>query len=438
MRPSSTKSLSITKLFGFFFLGLFFSSGALAAKYKFRMNFDARYGTHTNGPANVATNRQSIELEQKAEYNKDWASVLGLRADVEAAYASLPERYGVGDVGRYDSQTFLLRDNYLQYQSGSFRGRFGYQQVVWGEAFGSYYADIVNPKDFREAGLGDLARNRLSLPMVNLQWIGATSSLQLIYIAQSKGHMLPKYGSDFNSFKLPAPFASQAVAIKRDPDSPPTRGEAGLRITKQFSNYDFSLFYLNYYDRTPVYQIQTTLSPLTFTATPEYKPLQSAGMTMTADLGGYLLRAEAIQHSNRELNTLDGTTLSSAKSNEVVYVVGFDLPAANKWQAGFQFSESLLKNLEKPTETWASRKTKESLISARMAKTFSNDIGFEFLGTSMTSESGSLIQASVTTPISSQAEFLVGVDKFDGDSTSALGSLKDASRAWVMFKAALH
>jgi hypothetical protein len=444
MNLSSTKNLSTTKswLISLGSIGLIgligFSKSAQAAKYGYRLNFDARYGTHTHGAPNVATHRHSLEYEQKAEYNKELSSVLGLRAEVEAAYASLPERYGVGDVGKYDSQTFLPRDNYLQYQSGSLRARLGYQQVVWGEAFGSYYADIVNPKDFREAGLGDLSRNRLALAMVNLQWIGATSSLQLLYIPQMKGHLLPKYGSDFNTFKLPAPNASLPLAIQRDPTSAPTRGEAGFRVTKQISSYDFSLFYLNYYDRAPVYQLQTTFSPLTFTAVPEFKGLQTAGMTMTADFSGYLLRAEILQHFNRELNTLASGALSSSKSNELIYVLGFDLPTENKWQAGLQYSESLLKNPERSTETWASRKTREALASLRLAKTFNNDIGLELLGTTMTSDSGSLVQASVNTPISSKAEFLLGIDKFDGDSTTALGSLKDASRAWVMFKAALN
>ena len=48
------------------------------------------------------------------------------------------------------------------------RVRVGNQSVVWGEAFGAYYADIVNPKDLRQSALGDVATWRLPIPMVNV------------------------------------------------------------------------------------------------------------------------------------------------------------------------------------------------------------------------------------------------------------------------------
>ncbi len=158
---------------------------AWPAKYEYQLDFDTRYGTHYYGAPSTATNRHTFEYEQKAEYNNQWSSVIGLRAEVESAYSAVPERYGTGDVAKKDSQSFFLRDNYLQYQNGIFRARAGYQQIVWGESFGYYYADIVNPKDYREAGLGDLSRNRLESPILNLQWIYSNSSVQLLYIPKA-------------------------------------------------------------------------------------------------------------------------------------------------------------------------------------------------------------------------------------------------------------
>ncbi len=430
MSPSAIKNLLITS---FFVVGTTVPAArAYATKYNYSLNFDARYGVHTYGSPDIATDRHTFEYEQKSEFNRNWSTVIGGRAEVEAAYASLPERYGVGDVAKYDSQSFFLRDNFIQYQNGSFRTRLGYQQVVWGEAFGFYYADIVNPKDYREAGLGDLARNRLDSPIVNLQWISAKSSLQLIYIPVPIFNILPRYGSDFNTLKLPAAYSKVPLTISRDPVSPVKSGEVGLRITEQISNYDLSLFYLNYNDRNPVFQMQTVAVPLSLTAVPDYKPLQTVGTTLTADFDGYLFRTEVLEHLNREINTLDGINLSSKKSNELVAVLGLDLPPMDKWIVAFQYSESRLDQAN-----WAVRNSVQSIISARVAKTFSSEIGLELLATFFTSDSSRLTQADLSFPLSNQTELLFGADTFDGSESSELGRLKSASRVWVMFKASL-
>ncbi|MFZ3228774.1 MAG: DUF1302 family protein [Pseudobdellovibrio sp.] len=398
-------------------------------KYDYQLGFDTRYGIHMYGAPDVATNRHTFEYQQKAQYNKEWSSVIGVRTEVEAAYAANTARYSVGDVAKNDSQSFFPKDNYLQFKSDTYRLRLGYQQVVWGEAFGSYYADIVNPKDFREVGLGDLSRNRLASPMVNMQWIYSATSLQLLYIPKATYNLLPSAGSDFNSFKqmagLPASFT-----VQRTPNNVQTRGEAGARYTQQISGLDLSLFYLNYYDRMPVYSLQAGALPTDVIAVPEYKPLQTGGLTATFDLSGFLVRSEVLQHFNRELNTTtDAGGISSEKTNEFIYVIGLDLPPLDKWQVGLQYSESRLKK-----GTWLGRENSQSVASLRIAKTFANNTSLEVLMTDFTLDSSTLTQFQAVLPISNRSEFLVGIDKFDGKLTSELGRYRDASRAWLMFK----
>ena len=74
MSPFSIKNLLIINLF---VLGLGgFPLKAWSAQYEYQVDFDARYGVHTYGASNVATNRQTLEFEQKAEFNKMWSMVL--------------------------------------------------------------------------------------------------------------------------------------------------------------------------------------------------------------------------------------------------------------------------------------------------------------------------------------------------------------------------
>ncbi len=248
---------------------------AWTAKYDFRLEFGARYGVHTKGSPTTATHRHTIELDQKAEFDRYWLGNFEFRAENESAYASVPERYGTGDLPRKESQSFLLRETYLQFQNGIFRARLGSQQVVWGETFGYYYADIVNAKDFREAGLGELSRNRLATPLLNLQWILSDSSLQLIYIPKAPYNLLPLTGSDFASSITHTAGSAPMIAIDQEPTDPPAKSEFGVRVTKQIASLDFSLFHFNYHDRSPVYKLQAS-SATFFSAVPQYFPLRTA------------------------------------------------------------------------------------------------------------------------------------------------------------------
>lgn len=416
-------------------------SVAMAASYGVEVNFDTRYGIHTYGAPTVATNRHTLQFDQTAKFNDRWSGIIGFRAETEAAYAADLQRYQGTDALKYDSQTFLPRDNYLQYRNGGIQIRAGYQQVVWGEAFGAYYADIVNPKDFREAGLGDLSRNRISTPILNTQWIGGSSSVQLLYIPFVQPSLLPSSGSDFSFVAMPTAFANYKLVMATSPSEMPKTGEAGIRITKQIYDFDFSAFYLNYHDRSPIYVLTTPTAPLTLNAEPQYRPLQSAGLTMTVDLGGFLVRAEVLEHLDRMVNVFTASTFTAAKTNELIYVLGLDLPPLAKWQLGIQYSESRLPDTPLMSTgevaAWALRDGTQQVITARIAKTFEGDLNAELLATQFLSDDSNLLQAKLTIPIADQFEFIVGADNFDGIPSSQLGRFKPANRAWVQLKAFL-
>lgn len=431
MNPSSAKNHLVISLFISVISCLPLLSQA--SRYEFKIDFDAKYGTHIYGAPSTATNRHGLGLEQKIEIDHRWSGILGFRAEVESVYATSPERYGVSDIGKHDSQTFLLRDNYIQYQGQIFRLRAGYQQVVWGEAFGHYYADIVNPKDYREVGLGSQTRNRLNTPILNLQWMFSNNSIQILYIPNAGYSLMPKSGSDFYPNKLSDSLTNQTVIIDREPLDPLTRGEYGLRITQQYSPMDFSIFYLNYYDRLPIYQYQMDLSTSSIHAKPDFRPLQTQGATATVDYNGFLFRSEILKHSNRELNIIDNANITTNKSNEIVSVFGVDLPTNDKWVIGVQYSESLLTEKHE----WAARSRLEKIISARIAKTLNNNVIFETMLTDFTHDSSSLIQSQITVPLSSQNEIIIGADHFAGNEITSLGRFKNASRVWLMFNATL-
>lgn len=437
MNPSSIKSPSIiNSTFAKIILicALLGPYHAHAAKYGFQLNFDARYGVHTVGRPDTATHRHTFEIEQRVDINSQWSGVLGARGEVEAAYATQPDRYGGTEVTQYNSQQFLLRDNFIQFKDGSFRLRAGYQQVVWGETFGFYYADIVNPKDYREGGLGDLSRNRLTSPILNTQWIFAQSSIQLLYIPVPIFNLLPRTGSDFSPLQASDTLSTLPLTVKNDPEKKVSRPEYGARVTQQIGSYDFSLFYLNYSDRMPIYSMGINLLPTpTAIATPDYKPLQTFGGTLTVDFDGFLVRTEVVQNLKREFNYFSGTSsIETEKSDELIYVIGLDPPQLGKWTFNLQYSDSRIKS-----NTWAFRKSVVSTASLRVARPISSGLSVETTAAYYTSDSSQLVQALLTAALTNQSELALGVDRFDGKSDTEFGRMKNASRIWIMFKAAL-
>ncbi|MBK7892337.1 MAG: hypothetical protein IPJ84_16285 [Bdellovibrionales bacterium] len=159
-------------------------------------------GMHTNGSNDLATHRHQLEFEQVSRPSSQWIFKLGARARVEAAYAANPTRYG--DLAQKEGQETELREVSGQFRSGGFSAKIGSQTVVWGEAFGAFYADIVNPKDLREAAIGELAEIRRPMEMINLQYVDDTWSIQALYAPFFRSNWLPGYQSDFFQALSPA------------------------------------------------------------------------------------------------------------------------------------------------------------------------------------------------------------------------------------------
>lgn len=396
-----------------------------AFRGNYGINFDTRYAQHTQGNPDTASHRHSVEFFQKAEWGTTYSLVLSGRADAESAYASTPTRYS-GEVVKKDSQSFFLRDNYFQFNKGPIRLKLGYQQVVWGEAFGFYYADIVNPKDLRELGLGDLTRNRLNLPMLNFQWLAGSSGFQLLYIPKAQTDLLPSVGSEF--LKVPTYYVS-SLTLSREPISPMTQGEFGARITHQIGSWDWSIFYLDAYDRFPILDFRTNPSTYQPELIPHPYRLKSSGLTMTQAWSDWLVRSELIYKQQRWMNTGSMTTLSQDQADQWIAVIGLDLPPIAGWMIQIQYSEDQTADKE-----WAFRKKRESLGSLRVSKTINTDTELEFMYNHSMHDGGYLWQAKASFALDRQFSLDIGMDRFDGRDDSSFGQYKNASRAFAVLK----
>ncbi|HAM40312.1 MAG TPA: hypothetical protein DCP69_02975 [Candidatus Omnitrophica bacterium] len=185
-----------------------------------------------------------------------------------------------------------LRDAYLDYSQGSFDVRLGKQQIVWGDAVGLFFADVVNAKDLREYILPEFDLIRIPQWALDLEWSGEPFHGELVWIPVRAFHRLGASGSEFE-FPLPVPSGSPRVFT--DPSKPPesfSNSEAGARASVLLGGWDISSFYLYSWDKFPV--LFRTIDSGTYRFQPKYRRAHRLGGSFSKAMGDVVLKGELL------------------------------------------------------------------------------------------------------------------------------------------------
>jgi len=411
----------------FFCCLLLFSSFSIAAVLESHVDTQSRIGYHLVSPIDLSSHKHELETNNVIRFPNPWSLGFGVRALVEAAYASNSSRYHE-PVRTRDSQDVILRDLYIQYKAGQISLKLGNQQVVWGEAFGFYYADLVNPKDFRDFGIGPLDRNRLHTPMVNLKWSLDDHVVQLLYIPKPFFNKSPSIGSDF-AFPFKKFFPSQDSSFNDERTLPLgiKNAEYGVRISPNINGADLSLLYFNYFDRAPVYQSSVVNGAVEVAG--KHPRLETFGITLSAPINLLVLRSELLYHLNKSFNSFDGN-LKEYKANQWVAVLGLDYIVGDRWRLGIQFSE----NYRNQSPTTAIDRDSTQLITWHGSFTMLRSQILDLLIAYAPHDGSSLTEISYTIPMTKRIDLLLAADFFNGGSSSQFGMFHPASRGYIQIK----
>ncbi len=426
MTACSIKNLwRISWLFGFLT-----STAHAAADYEafYRLELNSRLAYHLFAPQDLASHRHTLDLEQRVK-SGPWAAVLAAQVLAETAYASNP-RYD--QVARSSSQELSARDIYLQYKDPNWLIRAGNQQVIWGEAFGFYFADIVNPKDRRDFGLGELSRQRIPVPMLQLKHLFGKSSAQLIYIPKPYFNKEPYTGSDFgNVYRDLFPEGKVNVSDERSLPLVDQNGEAGFRATTMIRGVDLSAFYFYYHDRMPNYRLSVTNpSPLELNLDGYHSRIHTGGITATTEIAPFVFRMEGLHTVDRQFDSVRDGTYSAARSGETTAVLGVDYTKIANWRLGMQLSDTYLTENIPGSLTPKNRPLLTWLLSGPIYREQTLEVILSYVA----NDGSSLAQIRYLTPLSSQIELLFGADILMGGSQSQFGRFKSASRGYVLLK----
>ncbi|MGZ3722857.1 MAG: DUF1302 family protein [Bdellovibrionales bacterium] len=402
----------------------------VAARADVKANFtgagSARFAEHIVTPVTPASERLDLNAIQKLSFTPEWSAVIGGKAFFEGVYQNA--EYS-NSLRNQDSQEFRFQDVYLQFKGDNWIVRLGNQQVVWGEAFGGFYSDIVNPKDFRDGTSLDLATLRRSVLMGNVKYLGEHFSWEGIVLPRPEFNVNPAPGSDFAPIPKSA-FGFKSVVIDRELVLPKQDLDAGTRLTGTFGQTDLSLLYFNYYDRAPYYKITNAVPGGELRLKEVHARVQSLGTTLASDISGYVLRAEVIRTMGRTVPTLKGTSISTQTTDETVGVASLDVPTWNSINFSLQISEDDLASsgayfLQSTQQTHAGAR---ALINVLTASTC------EILYIHSLTDGGARAEAEFMHPLASNLEARVGVDNFFGSEASEFGAVQRASRVYVSLR----
>lgn len=399
----------------------------------YKVRFAGRLAYHAFEPRDLASHRYSLDFEQYHRFDPTWSITASARAQAEGAYSANSDRYDsvAAAALRRESSELALRDFYLQYQGSGLRIRAGNQQVAWGETFGSFFADLVNPKDLREYGLGDLQTLRIPVPMVSVKIYGATSGLELVYIPLSRYDRIPAIGSDFDPYS--AYFQSGSLSVNNPTGAPLSSpsSEVGMRASAQVNGMDVSLIYLNYLDRQASFTPSIrSLSPLDVSLDATHSRVSSAGLTFSTDLSGLVLRLEGVHTFGRRLDAFDNGSFTTRIADQTVYAVEADYGGVQNWRFSLQWSGSRVSG-----GTTSLIGARSSALGARVSRDLGGESSAEILTSWLPSDQSSLWQLGFQRPISNLLEARIGADLFLGGGSTFYGALHGASRGYLELRA---
>ncbi len=393
----------------------------------YKITAESRLAYHLVNQRDLASHRHILDAEQTLTFDPNWIAVLGLRAYADGAFAANDARYGPS-VKKDESADIRIRDFYLQAKIRSLLLKVGNQQVVWGEAFGFYFADLINPKDLRDFGLRDLTAQRLQLPMVNAVLFFTNASLQLLYAPKPYFNLVPAIDGDFSPWPSLIPGTPMRFVDKSSGNLSFGDPEVGVRVTTLLRGYDLAFFFFSYFDRSPTYT--GVAGPTGLDLVASHNRIGSAGITFSKDFSPWLVRWESLYTKDKMFQKFDAAGLGGYRGDEVTVAVETEYTGWLPWRVAMQFAYQGIPKFDAASTTPKNRE----LLSANIKAPIYREQTLDAIVSWAIHDGGTLTRLQYTIPTSQQFELMFGADLLFGGVRSQFGAFKNGSRAYVQLK----
>lgn len=164
-------------------------------------------------------------------------------------------------------QDLTLGQAYLKLHPGNSDITIGKQVLTWGKLDDVVILDTINPQDYKQFVLNDKQDRKIPVFMFDYQYNADTFRIEGVYIPSFKPSYVRFFGSDWAVFghlkqgveeggsAALAKSVVRKIRTERKEDTEDAEfknGEAGLRFSSRYADIDYSLYYMNIFDRVAV------------------------------------------------------------------------------------------------------------------------------------------------------------------------------------------
>ena len=234
--------------------------------------------------------RSYLSLTWDAKIGEIWKTRISGKAFYDLAYGIKKRETFSEEVLNELEKEVELREVYLEGNPfNSIDIKFGKQVIVWGVADSLRVVDVLNPTDEREFGMTDLEDIRLPINMTKLDYYIGDLKLQAVAVHQIRFNKSAPFGSDFSP--------SNKKINEVIPKSSIENTEYGLALIVNFSGWDASLNWANYFDDNAHFKIIDSKNipgvGVITTFEQQHSRLSMAGVTLSASFGNFVWKSEA-------------------------------------------------------------------------------------------------------------------------------------------------
>lgn len=330
-----------------------------------------------------------------------------------------------------DGQEFeaTMRENYIDISKGEWDFRLGKQQIVWGEAVGLFFADVVNARDLREFVLPDFEYIRIPEWAVDIERATGDFHLELVWVVFPEFNKLGGSGSEFPQ---PVPVPSGVAAASRGTSEPSAgvgNGEFGARGSYLVEGWDFSVFHLYAWDKFPA-NFREVTTPALYTFSPAHRRLNVTGLTFAKEAGGAVVKGEFVYNRGKHFSVLDESDADGVvKKDYLDYLLGVDYTFYDKIDFNFQFMQRVIFGYD--GGIFREDRVRSSASVWLKTGFFGNAVEPELLVISGLRELDMMIRPKLNFKFKRRWQARVGLDIFEGVHDGIFGQYDDRDRVYA-------
>lgn len=425
----NTKIITKTILASWLLGSCLIASEANAENWRYQMRgyLSGRLTSYTREKSRNYGQQARAQFEQKTEFTSNLVALNQLRWSSHSIMSDLSTKSTPSKKDQFET---YLGENYLKYKAENWVVQIGYQEVVWGEAFGFNYADVVGPKDQRETLYSSANDARLPLLLLNLKTFFSSGdlsgSLQFLYSPEPRfSKTLPLELFVGNVFLLPS-----LNVIKQKTPKLFDHSEMGGKLSSSYAGFDMSLFTYSYLSRDPHYSLHSaSLSNVTLKE--EHTKILSTGASLAKTIYDFVFRTDIVQTNDKMINSLSSTgQLLSSPTTLQNILISLDTPTYNDYSGVFIFARSTISEIM----INSFRQKQEQYAIAKLTKNLGKDSSLDLSYTHEIENSGYSVQALLNWPVNSTTDLSIGGELYSGKEQSNLNKLKNVSSIFFSLK----